>query len=123
MAVFGNTQTIVLPAGTMVLVKVDASRRYSAEYYLRSGATEYRLIIRHSYPNKRKNEVSVVRHNAEFTVTTAPTPPALDADVRRVYFVFENPIGITMDSIVAGLFDWALANTREAIQNMHQMQS
>lgn len=123
MAVFGNTQTVVLPVGTKVLVKVNSSDKYSSEYFLREGLTSWRMIIRHSRPNAKAFELPVERHNVELTQSVAPTAPATLTEIRKVYFVFENPVGQLAGGITSALFNWALANTSEAIDNLHQWQS
>lgn len=108
---FGDSTTLPLSTGSVVLTKVNSGENYSGEYRSAASATEsYRMMIRHSKAKPLSDGTPRVRHNVEIVHTVFATSATL-AVVRKTYIVSE--LGENDPSLVLidGLADWLIATS------------
>lgn len=107
---FGDTITLPLSSGNVVLTKVNAAQDYSGEYRYGTSTEQYRVMIRHSKAKPLADGLPRDRHNIEILHTIYATTTAAEI-VRKTYLVVELAQSDTSIILADGLSDWLIAST------------
>lgn len=113
---FGNTLTITVDAGSVVLVRVNQDN-YSSEYRKRDSTGEYRIFIRHTTTKATATAPAQDRHNVEFSYTLFATPTTLE-QTRKSYVVIQQDAGDVEDNLTLALSAWLAASSGANIASL-----
>lgn len=98
---FGDTVTLPLSGGSIVLKKINQDS-YTAEYLLKEATREHTLKIRHS-----KTNAGMERHNVEVVRTTYAAGEVPEY-TQKAYVVLENIPSDTTVELADGLADFLI---------------
>jgi hypothetical protein len=116
----GNTLTLPITGGDVVLVKVNQDS-YSSEYALRTSTIVWRAKIRHSQV-KSPSGVMYDRHNFEVVKTTLATE-SVPEFYNKFFFVDERKPGDTVVTLADGICDLSIATSNAFLASLVQWES
>lgn len=117
----GNTLTLPLPTGDIVLTKI-AEQNYSSEYMFRNSSVKVNAKIRHSLTKATPSRREYERHNFEvvFSYFATDTVPAYE---RKMYFVIEHIASDTSVAIAHGVGNLMVASSAAFIGSLMAWES
>lgn len=117
----GNTLTLPITGGDIVMVKLDPGVPYSSEYALRTSTHVWRAKIRHSQV-KSPSGVMYDRHNFEVVKTTLATE-SVPEYYNKFFFVDERKPGDTVVTLADGVADLMIATSNAFLGSLVQWES
>jgi hypothetical protein len=117
----GNTLTLPLTGGDVVLVKINQDA-YSSEYALRTSTIVWRAKIRHSNVKATATAPAYDRHNFEVVKTTLATDTVPEF-YQKFFFVDERKPGDTGVVLADGIADLMIASSNAFLASLVQWES
>jgi hypothetical protein len=117
----GNTLTLPLSGGNVVLTKVNQDA-YSGEYALRTSTLVWRAFVRHSVVKANGAKPAYDRHNFEVMKTTLAAGDVPEY-YQKFYFVLELKPGDTSIELADGIADLMIATSNAFMTSLVQWES